>query len=362
MGALAVFKDALESLAAKYADRYDIVALVHAKSLFDIPGVTFIEFPSIKFSRLKRLRFEYWDCRRISKTLNAHLWFAMHDITPNVQAEVKAVYCQNAVACYGFRWREAIFDLKFALFTLLYRYLYGINIKSNDFVIVQQDWFRKVFQSRYAIKKIVVAHPSMNHLAVHQAAEPHRPHNLFRFIYPSYPWNQYKNFGQILEAVRKLEQSGFRNFEVWLTTDGTETPFAAKLLREFADLTTVRWLGLLPRDEVMRLYAEADCLLFPSKLESWGLPISEFKQTGKPILAADLPYAHETMGAYDKAAFFQIENPNELAGLMQQVATGAYAFTPTVEAPIAAPYARNWHELWRILLSDVPGSSPPPTL
>jgi len=29
-----------------------------------------------------------------------------------------------------------------------------------------------------------------------------------------------------------------------------------------------------------------------------GMPITEFKATGKPILAADLPYAHETIGEY----------------------------------------------------------------
>jgi glycosyltransferase involved in cell wall biosynthesis len=355
MGALAVFGDALESLAAEYSSRYDIVALVNSKSLFDIPGVTFIEYPAIKSSRLKRLRFEYWDCRAISRNLNAHLWLAMHDITPSAQAEVKAVYCQNAVACHPFRWQEAMHDAKFAAFTLLYRYLYRINIRSNDFVIVQQDWFREVFQSRYGVRNVVVAHPSMDHHSLPDASIASQPHS-YRFFYPSYPWNQYKNFELLLSAARALEREGFTKFEIWLTVDGTETSYAAKLIREYADLTTVRWLGLLPRDEVMRRYTEADCLLFPSKLESWGMPLTEFCATGKAVLAADLPYAHETVGQYGQAAFFDPDNVSQLALLMRQAADGKHVFTSVEELHIAPPFSRNWQELWKILLTQPGGS------
>ena len=102
----------------------------------------------------------------------------------------------------------------------------------------------------------------------------------------------------------------------------------------------------------MRLYTEADCLIFPSKLETWGMPITEFKSTGKPILAADLPYAQETVGEYGRAAFFNIKSDAELAEMMKQAAIGEPVFQPTVERPIAPPFSRNWEELWKILLAS----------
>jgi hypothetical protein len=142
MGPLSVFKDALASLAATHADRYDIIAVVHRKTLFDTPGVTFMEYPEVKSSWLKRLRFEYYDCRAISKKIKPHLWLSMHDITPNVQADIRAVYCHNPSPFYPFRFKEALRDWKFGLSTLFYRFLYAINVHSNDFVIVQQDWMR----------------------------------------------------------------------------------------------------------------------------------------------------------------------------------------------------------------------------
>jgi glycosyltransferase involved in cell wall biosynthesis len=351
MGPLMVFRDALASLAEEYSDKYEIIALVHRKSLFDIPGVTFIEYPEIKSSWLKRLRFEYYDCRRISEEIKPHLWFSMHDMTPNVRADIRAVYCHNACPFYRFRMKEALLDWKFGLFTLLYRYLYGINIKSNDFVVVQQDWMRSEFRLRYGVRNIVVAHPSVKHLAAAMDDDAQTyPKHPYRFFYPAYP-RTFKNIEQILKAARILQSRGFNQFEVWLTMDGTETRYASSIASEFSDLTTVKWLGLLPRDEVMRLYAKADCLIFPSKLETWGMPITEFKATGKPILAADLPYAHETIGEYGQVAFFRIGGDAQLAAMMKQAAMGEAVFRPTVERDIAPPFSRNWEELWKVLLS-----------
>jgi glycosyltransferase involved in cell wall biosynthesis len=352
MGPLMVFKDAIASLAETYSGSYDIIALVHRKGLFDIPGVTFMEYPEIKSSWFKRLRFEYYDCRRISEQFKPYLWFAMHDMTPNVRAEIRAVYCQNPSPFYRFSIKEALLDWRFGLFTLLYRFLYGINIKSNDFVVVQQDWMRSEFRSRYGVRNVVVAHPSVAHLPVPVAGDPQaHPGPPYRFFYPAYP-RTFKNMEQILNATRKLERDGFHQFEVWLTMDGTETPYAAKMVREFSDLSTVRWLGLLPRAEVMRLYGQADCLIFPSKLETWGLPITEFKATGKPILAADLPYAHETVGSYGRTAFFPIGDNASLAAMMQKAASGAEVFHSAHETPIDEPFACDWQELWSILLSE----------
>ncbi len=116
MGPLMVFRDAIASLVAEYADSYEIIALVHRKSLFDVPGVTFIEYPEIKSSWRKRIWFEYHDCRLISEKIKPYLWFAMHDMTPNVRATIRVVYCHNASPFYRFNLKEALLDWKFGLF------------------------------------------------------------------------------------------------------------------------------------------------------------------------------------------------------------------------------------------------------
>ena len=353
VGALSVFRDALATLAREHGDRYEIVALVTRRELFDITGVTYFEYPRIMHSYLARVHFEYWSSREISARLKPRLWLSMHDMTPNVSAEVRAVYCHNPSPFYRPTISEFFLDWRFGLFTLFYRFLYRINIHANDYVIVQQDWMRKSFMRLYGVRNVIVAHPVVNlpnpveTLAGGAAARP------YRFFYPTFP-RTYKNPELCLKAARILERRGFNEFELWLTLDASVNKYASRVVKEFADVRSARWLGQLSRERVFELYAEADCLLFPSRLETWGMPITEMRSFGKPILAADLPYAHESAAGYHKVRFFEPGDAEQLADLMRQAATAQPIFGKAPEAAIAEPYAGNWSELWALLLPQLP--------
>jgi glycosyltransferase involved in cell wall biosynthesis len=349
MGPLAIFRDALKSLAEGHGTRFEIIALVHRRDLFDVEGVTFLEFPQIASSWLARLRFEYWSSKRISRELKPKLWLSMHDITPNVTADVRAVYCHQPAAFYRPRRFEFFADPKIVAFSLLYGLLYRINIHRNDYVVVQQNWMREKFQSVYGARRVIVAHPSIDVPKTVSAAVPSP--GPCRFFYPAAP-RTFKNAEVCLQAARLLEQKGFTNFELWLTFDGSTNRYAAMLAKQFSDVRSMRWLGGLSRERVFDLYGEADCLLFPSRLETWGLPITEFRATGKPMLVADMPYARETAGGYGLVKLFDPDDAVELANLMAQAASGEPIFGKLPEAVIEPPFARNWTELWELLLED----------
>ncbi len=355
MGPLALFRDALQSLAHNHGDRFEIFALVHRRDLFDVQGVTFVEFPRISSSWLARLRFEYWSAKKISRRLKPSLWLSMHDITPNVTADVRAVYCHNPAPFYRPRGFEFFADPKFVSFCMFYGFLYRINIHDNDYVIVQQSWIREKFRRRYGVRRVVVAHPSVDvPKTVSPSARSRSPHP-YRFFFPAAP-RTFKNPEVCLQAARLLERRDFTNFELWLTFDASTNRYASTLAKQFSDVQSVRWLGSLSRERVFELYGEADCLLFPSRLETWGMPITEFRSSGKPMLVADMPYAYETAGGYDLAKLFDPEDAGNLANLMVQAANGDPIFRKLPEAAIEPPYARNWTELWELLLQDHRGA------
>lgn len=353
MGPLAVFRDALASVAAEYSKHYEIIAIVHRRDLFDTRDVTYFEFPSVKSSWLRRLHFEYFYLRELSLQLRPVVWLSMHDMTPNVSAKVRSVYCHNPSPFYHFHLSEAMLDWKFGLFTVFYRFLYGINIRSNDFVIVQQNWIREQFRRLYGIGNIVVAHPAVDTASASEISNAREPGARYRFFYPAFP-RTFKNPEVCLEASRILERRGFKGFELWLTFDATVNRHATGIVKRFSDVGAVRWLGILPRERVFQLYREADCLLFPSKLETWGMPITEFRHFDKPILVADRPYAHETAAGYAKVAFFNPEDPSELAELMELAATGQPVFDKAPEVVMDEPFVRNWSELWALMLQGLP--------
>jgi glycosyltransferase involved in cell wall biosynthesis len=52
-----------------------------------------------------------------------------------------------------------------------------------------------------------------------------------------------------------------------------------------AKFNNVRWLGVLPRDELARVYAAADVFTFPSRNETFGLVMLEAMACGTPVAA-----------------------------------------------------------------------------
>jgi glycosyltransferase involved in cell wall biosynthesis len=70
----------------------------------------------------------------------------------------------------------------------------------------------------------------------------------------------------------------------------------AELRRRGADVR-----GYVPKDELVRLYQQAACLVFPSRYEGFGLPVVEAMACGTPVVAAPEPAMREVAG--DAAIF-----------------------------------------------------------
>jgi glycosyltransferase involved in cell wall biosynthesis len=156
----------------------------------------------------------------------------------------------------------------------------------------------------------------------------------------------FKNF-EILLKMMSTSPPGALHLR--LTFDGSENSYARRLVARYRGLPNVEFAGLLAHEEVLRMYHQTDALVFPSKLETWGLPITEMRRFGKPILAADLPYAHEAVGDYETAAFFDPDDPDGLLRLCLGVAKGKRSFEPHTAPPGSAPDFGNWHALAREL-------------
>ena len=57
----------------------------------------------------------------------------------------------------------------------------------------------------------------------------------------------------------------------------------------------VKNLGILPHKKIETLYSQSRALIFPSKFESFGLPLIEARLAGLPILASELDYVRDVL-------------------------------------------------------------------
>jgi len=350
MGTLTILRDCLTYAARELAAKYEIIALVNSKCLVDLPNIRYYEFPNIKRSWLKRVYYEYFGFKKLSKELNAFLWFSLHDMSANVVAERRAVYFQNPSPFYSLKLTEFHIEPKFTLFNLFYLYLYRVNIRSNNFVVVQQDWLRRELKRHFGTLNVVVANPALIPSEKRCSGRgPNSPNPTTTFLFPAYP-RIHKNVEVIGRAVEVLLRRGVANFIVYLTLDGSENRYAKRIVARFAHLNQIKFLGLLRREQVFEHYEKTDCLIFPSKLETWGLPITEFKQFGKPMIVASSQYTPETVGDYGRAVFFDPDDAEQLANQMQRAIENRLEFPKRPPLAIDPPFARGWDGLFSILL------------
>ena len=350
-GPLTILDNCLEAFSKLFQSNMNIevIAIVNDKQKCLYPYIKYIELKWPKQNWLNRIYCEYIYFYKLSKRLKPDFWFSLHDISPNVIARKRAVYCHNATPFYHPSIDKIRFSYKEYLFSKLYKYLYMINMKHNDLVVVQQDWIRNEFCKLFHLdmEQIIVAYPKITLL---QESKKHIESGKCIFFYPSYP-RTFKNFELICEACMILNSRLVNDYEVVLTLIGDENRYAKDLYRKYGKLDNINFCGLLSYQEVCNLYEKTTCLIFPSKLETWGLPISEFAAYEKCMLVADLPYAHETASGANKVCFFDVGSPQELANKMEQVIKGNInSFIPVPLHKLNEPAASSWSELLMKLL------------
>ena len=360
-GTLTILRECLDALSqSSISQKYKIVALVHSRKLLpNYSNIELIEYPLAKRNYLFRCYYEYLGFYRLSRRLRPYLWLSLHDMSPIVRTEKQAVYMHNPSPFYKASLRVVLHAFTYALFSWFYKYVYQINIHSNDFLIVQQQWLRDEFSKMFSIskEKIIVAPPEKVSLDLmnidigdKKIISMEQENRKFLFFYPAFP-RVFKNFDIICDAARILEKKGILNFRVILTIDGSENKYSKQLVEHNVDLKTVQFVGLQTLEAVHEYYRKSNCLVFPSLLETWGLPISEYIPYKKRMLISDLPYAHEAAAGAEKVAFFNPYDAEDLANKMFKVLHHDNSIFSSVPLNhIDAPVAYSWTSLLNILL------------
>ncbi|AQX12417.1 glycosyltransferase [Elizabethkingia meningoseptica] len=357
-GTLAILRDCLHYLSSLAEQQdYRVVAIVYKKELAEFPNIEYIETQWPKKRWINRLWYEYRSMRKISKNLSpVDLWFSLHDTTPSVNAKRRAVYCHNSYSFYKWKLHDLIVAPKIALFAIFTKYIYKTNIQKNDYLVVQQKWFRDAMGDMFDFKpaRIIVAPP---HASNPKITGPNEDvsgiiKDEFSFIFAASP-NSHKNFEVICKAADILENRyHIKNFRVYLTVKGNENKYAKWLYNKWK-LESIKFIGFVKKQTLWDYYEDSNCLIFPSKVETWGLPISEYSVLNKPMLLADLPYAHETAAGSQKVAFFNPDDPETLAKQMMQLVHKDCSFlSPVPIMSIESPVANSWKELFTILLNE----------
>lgn len=364
-GTLTILRQCLEYLSGvALSNNYRVVALVHKRSLSDYPHVEYIEVPWTVESWAKRLWCEYVEMEKIRREQigDVDLWLSLHDATPHVTARRQAVYCHTPFPFFPIKVSDFLLDPKIPLFGLLTQFAYRINQRRNRYIIVQQGWLRDAFMAKFSLKQdaVIVARPDLDPVTRPnvKVAQAEGLEGKYVFFYAATP-DTHKDFQTLCKATELLgKYVSPERFEVILTVGGEENKYAKYLKQKFGHIPSLRFAGLMDKPQLFASYERADCFVFPSRIETWGLPITEYMEVheGKrPIILPHLSYAYETSLGAEQVAFFRSCDAEDLARLMVEAVQGNYqSFEARPPKPeFAPPTARGWDELFSLLLADL---------
>ncbi len=140
----------------------------------------------------------------------------------------------------------------------------------------------------------------------------------------------HKNHMRLIEGWRLLAADGLRPV-LLLTLDERMYP---DLMREITQAQRehaleIHNLGYLPAPELARRYREADALIYPSTMETFGLPLAEARAIGLPIVAAERDFVRDVL---DPEHTFDPESPFSIARAVRR-----FLGSPEVPQPACGP-------------------------
>ena len=229
--------------------------------------------------------------------------FARHIFYKNNKNSFKNVLCLTNI--------PPTVKLNSMVYTLLHNYSY-LKLPSSESMINKINWFtRSLILKRYQkyTDKWIVQSENMKSELVNKYSikndkiicipfydsKKMQKINVFKkkknkFIYVSFDYS-YKNHSNLIKAFT-LAYNKCQKGELHLTVSKDNLKLINQIKLNRKKGIPIYNHGIINSDKVSKLYSDSEFLIFPSKMESFGLPLIEAIYFRCKVLASDLPFVN----------------------------------------------------------------------
>lgn len=259
------------------------------------------------------------------------------------------VYFHNVLPVEDYHWNPFKRQERILF---LYRHIYGFFVNrwnKNAYYVVQLQYVKDKFHKKFSnikTEKVYVIRPNLPKIDIETIEKKSVFENKKIFIYPATPF-EYKNHKIILDAVELLkneEPEIAEKMKIMFTVPRDSQVAQSVSVRRLGKI--VNCIGSNPYEELLSYYKRCDALLFPSKIESFGLPLVEAALFGVPIIAADLPYAREVLENYEGATFADVDNAEMWMKQIKQLLQSNKKYKPLTQN-----VQNTWEEFMNVMNS-----------
>lgn len=317
----------------------------------------------IKIKKMSWFRRIFWETRGIKKWLNEH------GVKPKVSVSLmnigfgktdfqQVIYLHQPLPFSDFnefKW----FEVKPRLKKKLLFWEIKRTVPSNSIIVVQTNWMKKAINKKLKIPldQIHVIKPKVD-LSFISDKIPREINFSYKLFYPAVPGTSYKNHELLIRTlaeIRKMNSSLFSKLRLVFTCkpgDSRLTTYYRKVASSLNVDDRIDWVGYLNKEQIIKQYRDADLVLFPSKLETFGLPLIEAAAFGKHIFVLDKPYAHDVLQDYRGVIFI----PNNAEVWASKITDFYYSKNRKLIKTIR--YSKNgWNKFVDLVVSSSKGST-----
>ena len=290
--------------------------IVSTNEIKETDRVRVLCYPEVKTSWIARLEFEYVRIPKIFKELNPDFIISLQNMPINRCGVRQFVYLHQSLQFLHKKFSL----LKSEECSLAIRQKFISAFIKNampkaEHIFVQTQWIKDatVEWLKRDEKEISIVPVSLNIDGINIKRYSGALSRVF--FYPARA-EIYKNHQAIIDACYVLKSKGINDYQVILTIEKDMSSYANRIIEQTKDLP-IQCIGTVSYEKIWDYYSQS-ILLFPSYLETCGLPLLEAKAACARIIASDMPFSHEALDDYPNVEFFPYDNPKVLADRMEQ--------------------------------------------
>lgn len=346
-GALSILKDFHNNIISCENKDINWIFVVSEPVLKKTENIEVLNFPWVKKSWFHRLYFDNIVAPQLVEKHNIDKILSFQNVTiPNTR-KPQMLYVHQSLPFveYKFKFSE---NKKLWIYQNIIGKLIIKSIKRADKVIVQTNWMKEACIEKINISrsKIYVQQPKINIRDIKSFIA--NKDSLSTFFYPAGALS-YKNHKLIVEACKRLKEMNLDNYKVIFTLNGEENEDVKRLKNDVKkNNLPIEFAGTISREEVFNLYTKS-VLIFPSYIETFGLPMLEARLHKGMILASDCPFSNEILEEYENVYFFDPFKEEQLAKLMEDVLTDKVDYK-IVKESVGIDKKSGWEELLDVLV------------
>ncbi len=317
-GALSIYSQFIEALSVQpTTDKY----YIFVDPSMPQPALPNVRYVPVETRGVRRVWFDFWGFKRIVKQINIapQLILSFQNTGVRYPKVSQIVYFHNIIPLHNKLWnpfRKVSRTLFF--YASLYPYYIRMLINKRMNVVVQADFIKPMFVEKFKFppEQVHVMRPRIGttELKENLEASPFTP-NSINLIYPASGFD-YKNHQILINALDKLmrtEKEKAQQIVLHLTLERGENRPLEQRIEGLGLTKNIMFHGQVSTSQLSSWYEHAHALVFPSWLETLGLPLVEAAAYGLPIIACDAQYAKEALNGYQGVSFAKPDKAEEWA-------------------------------------------------